>query len=84
VITTKLAKWIQIYLNMDLDVLNMFTFLKKINNLLTKANDPSDKFKDLIKCGEETFNKLVRYKLLNLNGRRFSFNNNKKSIINKL
>ena len=37
-------------------------FLKKINNLLTKANDPSDKFKDLAKFDEETFNKLVRDK----------------------
>ena len=54
-------------------------FFKKINNLLTKANDASDKCKDLFKCDEETFNKLVRDKLLNSNGRRFCLNNKKKS-----
>ena len=59
-------------------------FLKKINNLLTKANDASDKFKDVAKCDEETFNKLVRDKLLNSNGRIFTIKNNKKAIINKL
>ena len=40
----------------------MFLFLKKINNLFTKENDPSDKFKDLAKCNEETFNILFRDK----------------------
>ena len=56
----------------------MFLFLKKINNLFTKENDPSDKFKDLAKFDEEKFNKLIIDKILNSNGRRFSSRTTKK------
>ncbi len=63
----------KIYLFIIKCYLNMFLFLKKINNLLTKANDPSDKFKDLAKFDEGKFNKLIIDKILNSNARRFSF-----------